>query len=234
MKLNNFSKIVGEIMNIIDIIGPVMIGPSSSHTAGAVRLGLMAKSILGETVAKADIFLHGSFAETYKGHGTDMALLAGLMGWATDDERISQAMEYAQKADLIYNFQKIDLGSLTHPNTVLFKLTGDKGSYIEITGSSIGGGQIVITNIDGMDVEITGKLPALITTHVDKPGVINMISGILAYSHINIATMRLFRDDKGGVASLLIECDQDVPANVVAMVQNLDGICTVRFVEKLL
>jgi len=221
-------------MNIMDIIGPVMIGPSSSHTAGAVRLGLMARSILGAEVTEADIFLHGSFAETYKGHGTDMALLAGLMGWNTDDERIPKAMEFAKEAGLKYKFTKINLGSLIHPNTVLFKLTGADGSGIEVTGSSIGGGQIMVTNIDGMEVEVSGKFPALITTHIDKPGVINMISGILAYNHINIATMRLFRDDESGVASLLIECDQDVPEHVVAMVGHLDGICSVRSVHKLL
>lgn len=221
-------------MNIMDVIGPVMIGPSSSHTAGAVRLGLMARSILGIDVKKADISLHGSFAETYRGHGTDMALIAGLMGWATDDERIPRAMEYADDMGLQYKFNKVDLGSLTHPNTVLFKLTGIDGSGIEVTGSSIGGGQILVTNIDGMDVEVSGKFPALITTHIDKPGVINMISGILAYYHINIATMRLFRDDESGVASLLIECDQEVPEHVVAMVEHLDGICNVRSVHKLL
>lgn len=221
-------------MNIMDIIGPVMIGPSSSHTAGAVRLGLMAKSILGSPVAEADIYLHGSFAETYKGHGTDMALLAGLMGWSTEDERIPEAMDYAKAAGLHYQFNKADLGSLTHPNTVLFKLRGQEGNSIEVTGSSIGGGQIMVTNIDGMDVEVSGKLPALITTHIDKPGVINMISGILAYNHINIATMRLFRDEESGVASLLIECDQEVPEQVVSMVAHLDGICSVRSIHKLL
>jgi len=221
-------------MNIMDIIGPVMIGPSSSHTAGAVRLGLMAKSILGAKVTKADIFLHGSFAETYKGHGTDMALLAGLMGWSTDDERIPMAKEIAKEVGLRYSFHKADLGSLTHPNTVLFKIFGDDGSAIEVTGSSIGGGQIMVTNIDGMDVEVSGKFPALITTHIDKPGVINMISGILAYNHINIATMRLFRDEESGVASLLIECDQEVPQPIVTMIEHMDGICSVRSVRKLM
>lgn len=234
ISLEYYVKEGWDTMNIMDIIGPVMIGPSSSHTAGAVRLGLMAKSILGAEVKQADIFLHGSFAETYKGHGTDMALLAGLMGWATDDERIPEAKAYAQVQGLSFKFSKIDLGSLTHPNTVLFKLTGNDGNMVEVTGSSVGGGQILVTNIDGMDVEVSGKFPALITTHIDKPGVINMISGILAYNHINIATMRLFRDEESGVASLLIECDQEVPPPIITMVENLDGICSVRSIRKLL
>lgn len=221
-------------MNIIDVIGPVMIGPSSSHTAGAVRLGLIARSILGAPIKKAEIFLHGSFAETYKGHGTDVALLAGLMYWLPDDERIPRAMEYAEKIGLEYNFHKDDLGSHAHPNTVMFMLYGVNGSYTEVTGSSIGGGQVLITNIDGMDVEFSGKLHALITRHVDKRGVINMISGILADAGINIATMRLFRADKGGVASLLIECDQEVPTGVVGMIQSLESIINVKFVPKML
>lgn len=221
-------------MNIIDVIGPVMIGPSSSHTAGAVRLGLIARSILGAPVKKAEIFLHGSFAETYKGHGTDMALLAGLMYWLPDDERIPRAMEYAAKEGIEYKFHKTDLGNHIHPNTVMFMLYGANGSYAEVTGSSIGGGQIMVTNIDGMDVEFSGKLHALITRHVDKRGVINMISGILADEGINIATMRLFRADKGGIASLLIECDQEVPTGVVGMIQSVESIINVKFVPRML
>lgn len=222
------------IMNIIDVIGPVMIGPSSSHTAGAVRLGLIARSILGAPIKKAEIFLHGSFAETYKGHGTDMALLAGLMYWLPDDERIPRAMEYAVKEGIEYKFHKTDLGAAIHPNTVMFMLYAVNGSYAEIVGSSIGGGQVLVTNIDGMEVEFTGKLPALITSHIDKPGVINTISGILADDNINIATMRLFRDNRGGLASLLIECDQDVPSSVVGLVQSLDSIVNVKFIPKIL
>lgn len=221
-------------MNIIDVIGPVMIGPSSSHTAGAVRLGMMALSILGEEVAEAKILLHGSFAETYKGHGTDMALLAGLMGWAPDDARIPQAKELAAEAGMKYEFCKKNLGSAVHPNSVQFILIGKSGATIELTGCSVGGGQIKITNIDGMDVEITGKLPALVTTHKDRPGVINMISGILAYNNINIANMILFRDDLTGVASLLIECDNEVPHNIVEMISNMDGISKLRFIKKIM
>lgn len=221
-------------MSILDVLGPVMIGPSSSHTAGAVRLGLLARGILDAAVAEAEIYLHGSFAETYKGHGTDVALLAGLMGWKPDDARIPHAMEYAEQEGLKYKFLKTDLGDLAHPNTVLFKLTGTDGRTAEITGSSIGGGQVLINNIDGMDMELTGKLPAILTTHIDKRGVLSLISGILANAGVNIATMRLFRDDKGGVASMVIECDNDVPKWVLATLQNLEFIINVRFVAKML
>ena len=135
-------------MNIFDVIGPVMIGPSSSHTAGAVRLSLLAISILGAWPVKAQIALHGSFAQTYRGHGTDMALLAGLMGWLPDDARIPQAMDFAQKQGLEYAFSTINLGDLTHPNTVYFKLTAADGRQCEVIGSSIGGGQVLVTSID--------------------------------------------------------------------------------------
>lgn len=144
-------------MNIFDVIGPVMIGPSSSHTAGAVRLSLLAISILGAWPVKAQIALHGSFAQTYRGHGTDMALLAGLMGWLPDDARIPQAMDFAQKQGLEYEFSTINLGDLTHPNTVYFKLTAADGRQCEVIGSSIGGGQVLVTSIDGAAVELSGS-----------------------------------------------------------------------------
>ena len=142
-------------MNIFDVIGPVMIGPSSSHTAGAVRLSLLAISILGAWPVKAQIALHGSFA-----HGTDMALLAGLMGWLPDDARIPQAMDFAQKQGLEYAFSTINLGDLTHPNTVYFKLTAADGRQCEVIGSSIGGGQVLVTSIDGA-VSCRRSLPCI-------------------------------------------------------------------------
>ncbi len=221
-------------MSIFDIIGPVMIGPSSSHTAGAVRLGLLAASILGSLPAKAEINLHGSFAQTYRGHGTDMALLAGLMGWLPDDERIPRADAYAAQQGLEYSFHKIDLGNMAHPNTVLFRLTAANGSRCEIAGSSVGGGQVRVSEIDGFPVELTGQLPAVLTVHVDTRGVIAMVTGILAKAGINIATMRLFRHDKGGMASMVIECDQIVPQATLAVIGGLQQIESVRFIASVL
>lgn len=221
-------------MNIVDIIGPVMIGPSSSHTAGAVRLGLLAAGILGATPVRAEIFLHGSFAETHKGHGTDMALLAGLMGWLPDDARIPEADRHAAGAGLEYTFAKIDLGSLTHPNTVLFKLTAADGSYCEIIGSSIGGGQVQVNSIDGFPVELTGKLPAILTVHEDKRGIIALVTGVLANAGVNVATMRVFRSNKGGTASMVIECDENVPHSIVNLIGALEPIRSVRFIASVL
>ena len=221
-------------MNLIDIIGPVMIGPSSSHTAGAVRLGLLAASILGGQPVQAEINLHGSFAETYQGHGTDMALLAGLMGWTPDDERIPEAEKYAREGGLTYSFKKIDLGNMAHPNTVLFKLTSASGSYCEITGSSVGGGQVKVTEIDGFPVELTGRLPAILTVHIDTRGVIALVTSTLANAGVNIATMRLFRSNKGGMASMVIECDEAVPQEILNLIGALQQIESVRFIASVL
>lgn len=221
-------------MNLIDVIGPVMIGPSSSHTAGAVRLGLLAAGILGARPVRAEIYLHGSFAETYKGHGTDMALLAGLMGWKPDDARIPQAKEMAAAGGLEYAFHKIDLGNLTHPNTALFKLQAADGSSCEIVGSSVGGGQVRVTSIDGFPVELTGRLPAILTVHEDTKGVIALVSSTLASGGVNIATMRLFRKDKGGVASMVIECDENVSPGLISLIGALEQIRAVRFIASVL
>lgn len=221
-------------MNIIDIIGPVMIGPSSSHTAGAVRLGLLAASILGAPPVKAQIDLHGSFAQTYRGHGTDVALLAGLMGWLPDDARIPQAHKYADEAGLEYKFDKVNLGDLTHPNTVRFTLEAENGSRCEVIGSSIGGGQVEVSAIDGYEVELNGKLPALLVTHTDKPGVIALVSSALASAMVNIATMRVFRARKGGLATMVLECDQKVQPAIVQLLASLPPVDSVRFVDSVL
>ncbi len=221
-------------MNIFDVIGPVMIGPSSSHTAGAVRLALLAVSILGAYPVKAQIGLHGSFAHTYHGHGTDMALLAGLMGWMPDDARIPQAIEFAKRQGLTYEFSIINLGELTHSNTVYFQLTAADGRQCEVIGSSIGGGQVEVTSIDGAAVELSGRFPAILTMHRDKPGVISLVSSALASAGINIAGMRVFRANKGGLATMVIECDQVVPDAIVTLVAALEPIKSVRFISNVL
>lgn len=221
-------------MNIYDVMGPVMIGPSSSHTAGAVRLGLLAASVLGSLPVKAEIFLHGSFAETYKGHGTDLALLAGLMGWHPDDERIPRAHFFARENKLDYSFAKIDLGNMAHPNTVLFKLTAASGSRCEVVGSSVGAGSVVVTEIDGFPVELTGRWPAILTVHVDTRGIIALVTSTLANAGVNIGAMRVFRDENKGIASMIIECDEVVPQGILNLIAALPQMESVRFIASVL
>ena len=184
---------------VFDIVGPVMIGPSSSHTAGAVRLGLMARKILGQT---------------YRGHGTDKALIAGILGFAPDDERIREALQLAEEKGLSYRFQKVNLEQ-AHPNTAVIHLTGASGRTARVRGSSVGGGNIRITNIDGYEVELTGTYPALITIHHDRPGVITKVTQILARYEVNIAFMRVSRHSRGEMAMMILELDEPLADEVI-------------------
>lgn len=218
-------------MNVFDVIGPVMIGPSSSHTAGAVRLGNLARAILGEPVERAIIGLHGSFAQTYRGHGTDVALAAGLQGWATDDSRISQSLTLAQAAGLSIVFEIIHLGELAHPNSVKFLLTGKSGNQCSIIGSSIGGGRVVISNIDDFPVEFSGEFPAILTMHKDRPGAIALVTSILSTQGVNVAQMRVFRKQKGGLAAMIVETDQPIDDAEVEVIGKLPHIQSVRRIQ---
>ena len=221
-------------MNILDIIGPVMIGPSSSHTAGAVRLGVLARKILGQQPVKAKIKLYGSFAHTYKGHGTDLALIAGLLGWYPDDERIPDAFTEAKKIGLAFSFECIDSDELVHPNTAYFILEAENGHTCEVGGVSLGGGRILINKVDGFPVELTGELSALLTIHDDKAGVVSSVSSILAELGINIASMRVFRRQKGGLAAMVIETDQTVDKKIVPIIGAKSSIKSVRLINSIL
>lgn len=170
---------------VFDMIGPVMVGPSSSHTAGAARLGLFARHLCGEEIKKAVFYMHGSFAETYAGHGTDKALLAGIQGIRYDDERLKSAYELAAQKEIQAEFIPADLGEV-HPNTVHMELTTESGNVFTMTGSSIGGGSICITEIDGVEVQFSGERPILATRHTDEPGVIAGITAIL--THIGLTS----------------------------------------------
>ena len=199
---------------VFDIVGPVMIGPSSSHTAGAVRLGLMARKILGEPAVRAEIHFHGSCAQTYRGHGTDKAVVAGILGFLPDDERIRDALDIAKKHGLDYSFQTVNLEG-AHPNTAVIYLIGVTGHIARVRGASIGGGNILISNIDGYEVELTGQYPALITIHRDRPGVITQVTNILSRYEINIAFMHVSRQTRGESALMIIELDDMLPDDVV-------------------
>lgn len=215
-------------MNLFDIIGPVMVGPSSSHTAGAVRLGNVARAILNKPIAKAVIGLYGSFAQTGRGHGTDLALVAGLMGWAPDDARIARAFDYTEQNKLVYSFRIMNETDSVHPNMVKFWLTDVDGTQCELLGSSIGGGRIMVNEIDGFPLEFTGEFPTLITLHEDRPGVIALVTNILSQERVNIAQMKVFRQDKGQLACMVLETDQPVSDQDLAALIALPMLKSVR------
>ncbi len=215
-------------MNLFDIMGPIMVGPSSSHTAGAVKIGYTARQLLREEIKDAQLYLHGSFLATGKGHGTDKALIAGLLGMRPDDERIPDSFMIADSHGLEFSFSGIDLRN-AHPNSVLMKLKGVEGAKLEIVASSIGGGQIVINKIDGVEADICACYPTLIVHNLDKPGTVSLVTSILGQEAVNIATMRINRDKRGGNAVMIIECDQEVPADALELLKNAGGITKVTY-----
>jgi L-serine dehydratase len=217
---------------LFDIAGPIMVGPSSSHTAGAVRLGAMARIILGERPAEARIKLHGSFAQTYRGHGTDKALIGGLLGFAPDDERIKAALTLAAGHGLTYSFSTVDLPDV-HPNTALLELTGVSGQTRQVTGASVGGGNILITRIDGYPVRVTGQYHTLITIHNDKPGVIATVTKKLADEGVNIAFMQVSRQERGEEALMVIEADEPIPAEALSPIRAVAAMKAVLAVPAL-
>ena len=203
------------MVSLLDIIGPVMVGPSSSHTAGACRLGLLARCLVGGTPERATVELHGSFARTGEGHGTDKAIVGGLMGFRPDDERLRTALEIAEREELDYRFEKTTLGeeAEVHPNTV--RITVERGDRRAVmTGSSLGAGRVLVTDIDGYPVEVTGNLHTIVLVAEDVRGSVARIAGVLAEHELNIATLRLTRKERGGDAFMVIEID-DVPGEDV-------------------
>ncbi len=196
------------MVSLLDIIGPVMVGPSSSHTAGACRLGLLARGLVGGTPERALIELHGSFARTGEGHGTDKAIVGGLMGFRPDDARIRDALDIAEREGLGYTFEKTKLGEEgeTHPNTVRVTLErGDRHSVM--IGASLGAGRILVNEIDGYPVEVHGNYHTIVLVAEDIKGSIARIAGILADDDVNIANLRLTRKERGGDAFMVIEVD---------------------------
>ena len=193
-------------MNIFDIIGPVMIGPSSSHTAGAARIGYVASKLLGESPVHAHILLHGSFASTGLGHGTNRALVAGILGMKPDDERLRDSLEIAQEMQLEVVFENVELDS-AHPNTTIIELTGKSGKKKVVEGASIGGGNIEIVRIDGHNLSISGHFPTIIVSHDDIPGSISKITRIVGESGYNIFQVHVGRDKRGGTAIMSLELD---------------------------
>ena len=218
-------------MNLFDILGPVMVGPSSSHTAGAVRIGYISGKLLQDHVVKAEILLHGSFATTGIGHGTDKALIAGLLGMRPDDIRIPDSFFLAKKDGMEFSFSTITLKD-AHPNTAEITLTAEDGEKVSLRGSSIGGGNILITRVNGMEVSLTGQNPALIVLHKDAPGTIAAVTEIMAEYGANICSFHLAREAKGGLAVMTIESDSCLGPDLNEKINQLENIYSSTLLER--
>lgn len=226
------SKRVGTRMeiSIFDVVGPVMIGPSSSHTAGAAKLARVAKTIVAKPFKKVRFGLHGSFAMTYKGHGTDRALVAGVLGLREDDEALANSFEIAKEQGLQYEFYKITLENV-HENTVKITFILEDEKEFNVTGSSIGGGQIRITDINGNKTDFSAQYSTILISHHDRKGIISDVSTILADECINIATMRLSRNARGEQAFCIIETDDRIPEEIKDKLEEMDDIYDVEVIN---
>lgn len=218
-------------MNIFEILGPVMVGPSSSHTAGAVRIGYVCRKLMGEKIVTADIELYGSFLLTGKGHGTPQAIVAGLLGMTPDDARIPDSFEIAKAQGLKFTIGEAKLKE-AHPNSVLLKLTGESGKELEVIGESLGGSIINIAQIDGLPANISGDYPTLIASNMDVPGMVAKVSEVLFEAKINIAQMHLYRASRGKNSVLIAECDQETEDKTLNDIRDLDGIMKVSYLGK--
>lgn len=207
-------------MNVFDIIGPIMIGPSSSHTAGAARIGKTAAMLLGAPAATADVLFHGSFAKTYRGHGTDKAIVGGILKMDPWDPGIRTSLEKAQELGVPVTIRTGEIEN-AHPNTALITLTSDDGDTISVQGASVGGGNIAITRVNGMEVYFTGQNTTLIVMHQDVPGTIAHVTGLVAANQANICNFRLNRQEKGGLAIMTIEMDSVFDESLVSRIEQL-------------
>ena len=217
-------------MNIFEILGPAMVGPSSSHTAGAVRIGLMTRRLLGQKPVKARIGMYGSFLATGRGHGTDRAVVAGLLGMKPDDIRIPESFELAAADGLSFSFEEANLSG-AHPNTVLLEVEGDGGRELSVQASSLGGGRIMVNRLDGIDVNCTCEMPTLIVHNMDQPGHVAEVTSMLSHKSVNIANMSLYRDKRGGRAVMVVETDQPIPEEALRWLEHLEGILKVTYIN---
>ena len=218
-------------MRLFDVLGPVMIGPSSSHTAGAAKIGYTAQKLLGEVPAQADIGLYGSFATTGKGHGTDRALLGGIMGFSTDDTRIRDSFSIATERGLAYSFTPCETETDVHPNTVDIRMENAAGQVMTIRGESLGGGKCRIARINGVEVDFTGEYSTVIVVQQDKPGVVAHITRVLSDKGVNIAFMRLFREAKGHTAYTIVESDGRFPEGIEEPLRDNPNVRDVMIIE---
>lgn len=217
-------------MDLFDLIGPVMVGPSSSHTAGAARIGLTAYLLLGEEVARAEVTFHGSFAKTYHGHGTDRAVVGGLMGMAVDDLRLRDSLDIARARGIDVAFRQASIRG-AHPNTVRLEIEGVTGKRLTMEAASVGGGNIEIHRLDGMKVDFTGKENTLIVHHSDLPGVIAHVTGRIAQCDINIAGMQVFRREAGQEAIMVLELDGMPDEAALAAISGMEHVQRCTFLK---
>lgn len=218
-------------ISVFDVIGPNMIGPSSSHTAGAAAIGYLAGKMLPPPMAEAEFTLYGSFARTYRGHGTDRALLGGVLGFSPDDPRIPDSFRLAREAGVDYSFRLDQSDGDLHPNTVDIRLKNAAGQERKLRGESLGGGKVRITRINGVEVDFSGEYSAVIVVQQDRPGVVAHITKTISELGVNIAFMRLYRDAKGLTAYTIVESDQRLPEDIVGALQANPHIQDVMLVQ---
>lgn len=221
-----------KILGIRDIIGPIMIGPSSSHTAGALRIALMCRKLLAGEPKNVTFKLYGSFAHTFRGHGTDKALVAGMLGMQTDDVRIRDSFALAEEAGMAFRFVPVPDVITDHPNTVDIEVEDETGAATSMRGESIGGGAAVISRLNGIEVRLTGEYHSIVVRQRDAKGVLAHIATCLNVYDINIATTRLFRERKGEIAYTIMETDDEIPEVLTRAIGKNPDIFDVRIVKR--
>lgn len=226
-----YSEVFMAFISAFDVLGPNMIGPSSSHTAGAVAIGLLAQKMINKPIISVEFTLYGSFAKTYQGHGTDRALLGGIMGFQTDDERIRDSFTIARERGLAFSFIPNLTETDTHPNTVDIRMENDRHEVMTVRGESLGGGKVRIVRINQVEVDFTGEYSAVIVVHKDRPGVIAHITKCLTDCNVNIAFLKLFREDKGATAYSIIESDEKLPQKVIDEINSNPNVYNTMLVQ---
>ncbi len=219
--------------SLFDIVGPIMVGPSSSHTAGAVRLANLARLIADQPIRSVEFILYNSFAQTYQGHGTDRGLIAGILGYGVNDERIRDAFALAESHHLQYTITPFLGANNYSPNTVIFRMILADGQPLQVVGHSIGGGKVYVSKIDNHNVSLKGEMPTLILFYKDQPGMIWQVTKILAEQRINIATLTCNRNQRGVEAFMIITLDSLAPQRAVEEIRRIDDIYTVRCIDRL-
>ena len=218
-------------MSAFEVLGPIMVGPSSSHTAGALRIALVARSLAPQPLASVDFTLYNSFSRTHRGHGTDLALVAGILGLAPDDPHVRDSFHLAHDAGLDFSLTEGGEDDRLHPNTVAILMRSAQGEDVRVTGESLGGGRVRISSIDGVPVQVTGELPTVFVAHADKPGVLAALTRELSDRQVNIATMRTFRSEPGGAAYTVFEVDEPVGGELLARLRRVGHVGFVAMVD---